>query len=58
VLKKVCVLDDIKDCNDMQQFNTEDSTPSRYLKITFGTTTDFYGRVTVYSLDVFGTDDD
>lgn len=57
LLKKVSVLDDIKDCNDQQQFAIEDSTASRYLKITFDTSTDFYGRVTLYSLDVYGTDD-
>lgn len=28
----------------------------RYLKLTFTSSTDFYGRITVYKLDIYGTD--
>jgi hypothetical protein len=44
------------DNNDKQTFsvNNEANRVSRYLKIIFPSSTDFYGRVTIYSLQVYG----
>jgi hypothetical protein len=67
-LAAVCLLGDIDDCNDRQVFdvpavaeieNNSSSSSSganegRYLKITFPRSTDFFGRVTIYDLDVLG----
>jgi hypothetical protein len=49
----------LMDNNDRQSFSLApcDGTaakPCRYMKISFPSSTDFYGRVTVYSLQVFG----
>jgi hypothetical protein len=50
-------LPDIRDSNDCQNFRVHDEAgnkPARYLRIAFRHSTDFYGRVTIYSLKVFG----
>ena len=51
-------LPDIKDMNEVQKFEVLPEfnvKPYRYLKITFQASTDFYGRVTIYSLKVLGS---
>ena len=68
-LVTVCALGDIQDCNDQQAFDIQlvpvvgeseiengssSANKGRYLKITFHSSTDFYGRVTIYDLDVLG----
>mmetsp|Transcript_33493 Transcript_33493/g.77243 ORF Transcript_33493/g.77243 Transcript_33493/m.77243 type:complete len:160 (-) Transcript_33493:476-955(-) len=49
---------EFEDCNEMQVFDfcREDGTavPAKKLKITFKGSTDFYGRVTIYRLEVYG----
>lgn len=48
----------IEDSNDMHEFSIDaphNEQSIRYLKITFHQSTDFYGRITIYSLKVFGT---
>jgi len=47
----------IEDSNDMHEFAIDaphSERSIRYLKITFHQSTDFYGRITIYSLKVFG----
>ncbi len=45
----------IRDNNDIQKRDLPPSTPSgRYLKLTFEASTDFYGRITIYSMEIFG----
>ena len=67
LMKKICVLDDIQDSNDEQKFSFDISSSLddeknnqeheehsyRYLRLTFRASTDFYGRVTIYNLQVF-----
>ena len=50
---------DLMDTNDEQRFDVgvgEDGflPKGRYLRILFDSSTDFYGRVTIYSLKIFG----
>ena len=48
----------IEDSNDMHEFSIEaphSERSIRYLKITFHQSTDFYGRITIYSLKIFGS---
>jgi hypothetical protein len=50
-------LPDINDCNEEQDFSVAEACYQRtyrYLKITFQQSTDFYGRITIYSLKVLG----
>ena len=54
---------DITDTNDMQSYslqlkneNQDMMQNGRYLRIAFPTSTDFYGRVTIYQLEVWGYD--
>lgn len=62
-LTTVTTLHHIKDNNDTQEFPLcpSDATAEyvsakgRYLKVTFSSSTDFYGRVTIYSFEVFGS---
>ncbi len=42
-----------EDRNDRQEFVVPETT-TQFLSIIFPSSTDFYGRVTVYSLEVFG----
>lgn len=47
----------ISDTNDMHIIDLEQETSERqirYLKISFHQSTDFYGRITIYSLKLFG----
>ena len=67
LMKEICVLDDIQDSNDEQKFSFDISSSLddeknnleheehsyRYLRLTFRSSTDFYGRVTIYNLQVF-----
>jgi hypothetical protein len=45
---------DTLDINDKQVFPFADPVKGRVLKLTFGSSTDFYGRVTIYSYEVYG----
>jgi hypothetical protein len=50
-------LPDINDSNEEQDFSIAEAYSQRayrYLKITFRQSTDFYGRITIYSLKVLG----
>ena len=54
---------DITDTNDMQSYslqtideNQDTMQKGRYLRIAFPTSTDFYGRVTIYQLELWGYD--
>ena len=53
-LIEVQTLYNILDNNDKQCFPLASSPTGRYLKITFPTSTDFYGRVTIYDMEVYG----
>jgi hypothetical protein len=58
-LVELARLDDIHDTNSPQTFTLSTASSStepagRFLKITFPSSTDFYGRVTIYSLQVYG----
>lgn len=44
----------IRDTNDLQARTLPTPTTGRFLKLTFEASTDFYGRITIYSLEVFG----
>ena len=49
----LCNLQNIDDNNDIQNlFTSVEDISCRYLKITFTSSTDFYGRITVYKLDI------
>mmetsp|Transcript_33715 Transcript_33715/g.88631 ORF Transcript_33715/g.88631 Transcript_33715/m.88631 type:complete len:105 (+) Transcript_33715:87-401(+) len=43
-----------EDSSTLQEFAIECTTPITQLKLAFNSSTDFYGRVTVYSLEVLG----
>lgn len=45
---------DFLDINDKQVFPFIDEVRGRVLKLIFGNSTDFYGRVTIYSYEVYG----
>lgn len=51
-------LEVIDDCNDSQEFRiSEETSPRefcRYMKLVFGSSTDFYGRVTIYNMEIYG----
>lgn len=59
-------IDYIEDINDMQEFKlhriNKSSTNAtnthndytRYMRLTFPTSTDFYGRITIYILKIYG----
>jgi hypothetical protein len=44
----------IDDSNDLQTFPTAESKSGRYMRVTFNGSTDFYGRVTIYNMQVIG----
>ena len=56
--KKTIVMDEIKrieDSNDLQTWNIPDSDiNAKFIRITFPTSTDFYGRVTIYKMCLIG----
>ena len=59
----ITILDSIcfDDTNDKQTIelpsnNHSDTIQGQYLKINFLSSTDFYGRITLYSLDIYGTE--
>ena len=57
-LRMICSFDP-EDNNEMQIFPicaSESAEKSRFLKIEFNASTDFYGRVTIYRLEVYGDD--
>ena len=45
---------DAEDVNDLQEFEFEDSFECTGLKIRFDDSADFYGRITIYRLEVWG----
>jgi hypothetical protein len=55
-------LNDIEDSNDVQTFTMSDEQFkennqdewNRYLRINFASSTDFYGRITIYNLEIHG----
>jgi hypothetical protein len=55
-------LNDIEDSNDVQTFTMYDEQSkqthpdewNRYLRINFASSTDFYGRITIYNLEIHG----
>ena len=57
-------IEKIEDCNALQSFPVHTNPAGhdaaagmaavRYLRVTFGSFSDFYGRVTLYSCEVFG----
>jgi hypothetical protein len=53
-LQVLHTLDCIEDTNNSQEFIFSNEMPSRFLKITFNSSTDFYGRITIYDLKIFG----
>eukprot|EP01040_Poterioochromonas_malhamensis_P012033 gene12033-13147_t len=56
-LAKLCDIHTLSDNNDLQTIsldNTVNNTSGRYLRITFPSSTDFYGRITIYSLEIWG----
>ena len=54
----IAKLDRIEDCNRLQSFEvaSEAQPPlgARYIRVTFPSSTDFYGRVTLYRLELHG----
>jgi len=62
-LRPISKLELIEDCNRLQSFSLNASsqqqqqpaTGSRFVRITFPSSTDFYGRITVYRLELWGT---
>jgi hypothetical protein len=58
-MESVDVLDDASDSNNLQEFEINNSSiPSKYFKLTFPNSSDFYGRITIYSLEIFGDEID
>lgn len=54
-LKVVSTLELIQDTNCLQKFQiNKENIKCQILKIIFPASTDFYGRVTIYRLEVFG----
>lgn len=57
-LQTIAKLDRIEDCNRLQSFEVacEAQPPlgARYIRVTFPSSTDFYGRVTLYRLELHG----
>ena len=46
----------IQDSNEMQTFElAESGNTGRFVRITFPSSTDFYGRVTIYTLELWGS---
>lgn len=43
-----------EDINSTQTFALNPSTPVQRLKVVFEESTDFYGRITVYKMDILG----
>lgn len=54
-LELLSTLDNIADNNDLQSFPIDSSKEIRFFKLTFNSSTDFYGRITIYRLEAFGT---
>jgi hypothetical protein len=54
-LQPLASLDLIEDNNDLQTFAVENEVVCRYVKVSFATSTDFYGRVTIYKFQVMGS---
>ena len=50
----ISILHSIEDSNDQQIFPLSSTAQGRFFKLTFPSSTDFYGRVTIYNLEVFG----
>lgn len=53
-LVEISQLHHIQDSNDLQEFSIESSEPVRYAKLTFKDFSDFYGRVIIYKLEIYG----
>lgn len=43
-----------EDINSSQTFHLTKPITTRYLRFVFNSSTDFFGRIIVYSLDIFG----
>lgn len=43
-----------EDVNSTQSFNVQCSKPVQRLKLVFEESTDFFGRITIYKLDILG----
>jgi hypothetical protein len=55
-MTKIAELEDFVDSNVEQEVRLPDSPSNcKYLKITFNGSTDFFGRITIYNLKVFGS---
>jgi len=53
-------IDAIENTNAVQIFSLVDSAPAtsiRYMKFTFHSSTDFFGRITIYNLDIYGLEE-
>lgn len=58
-LRQVCVLDHVKSIDDSNDWQVWKLPPAaaeniKFLRISFPASTDFFGRVTIYRLNVFG----
>jgi hypothetical protein len=53
-LVEISKLEYIEDTNELQIFPIESMVCGRYFKINFNSSTDFYGRITIYNLEVIG----
>lgn len=54
-LKEAAKIEVIDDSNDLQKFSFSPNLVCRVLKLTFQSSTDFYGRVTIYKLIAMGS---
>lgn len=45
-----------EDNSSQQRFQITESPKLRLMKVIFNTSTDFYGRITIYELDIIGND--
>lgn len=55
VIKDIQYVEDSNATHDFLIDSPHNEEHTRYLKITFNQSTDFYGRITIYSLKVFGS---
>lgn len=55
-LEELIQLHNIQDSNDTQEFVIENTPTIRYLKMTFKDFSDFYGRIIIYKLELYGRD--
>ncbi|XP_072038005.1 nuclear receptor 2C2-associated protein-like [Amphiura filiformis] len=53
-LHKICDIHP-KDDNSLQSFDIPGGHTAKFMRLTFASSTDFYGRITIYKLDVIET---